>query len=187
MQKCDIWPGDGGVGPLTTWLSVMTRSSVSQHCFTALTGNPVTMSLSRPSTCSVVVSSLLPEKTTRLGIRLQPKRNRLWARLPEHHPPPASSISLTQNLAVFAAAGWCEGAESLNRKSLPFRMAHTPCCAALRTCTRERSIIPEAVLRISTVHWHYVKSAPVPDRSIMGNMGTLALGLEWTVKLSKPW
>lgn len=47
--------------------------------------------------------------------------------------PPACSISLMQNLAVVTAAGWWAGALSVNRKSLPRRMAQTPCCAALRT------------------------------------------------------
>lgn len=46
--------------------------------------------------------------------------------------PPACSISLMQNLAVLTAAGWWVSALSANKKSLPLRMAQTPCCAALR-------------------------------------------------------
>lgn len=46
---------------LTTWLSVITRSRVSQQDLTDPRGNVPISSFRRPSTCSVVVSSLLPE------------------------------------------------------------------------------------------------------------------------------
>lgn len=45
---------------LTTWLSVITRSRVSQQDLTDPRGNVPINSLRRPSTWSVVVSSLLP-------------------------------------------------------------------------------------------------------------------------------
>lgn len=45
---------------LTTWPSVITRSSVSQHDLTAARGNVPSSSFSRPNTWRVVVSSLLP-------------------------------------------------------------------------------------------------------------------------------
>lgn len=43
-----------------------------------------------------------------------------------------------QYLDVVTAAGWWLGALSPNMQSLPRRMAHTPCWAALRTCNTQQ-------------------------------------------------
>lgn len=49
-----------GVGTLTTWLRVMTRSKVSQQVFTTAAGKQGSTSRSRARTCRVVVASLAP-------------------------------------------------------------------------------------------------------------------------------
>lgn len=96
--------------------------------------------------------------------------------------PPACSISLMQNLAVVTAAGWCAGASSVNRKSLPLRMEHTPCCAALRTWEEKCNVINVLTFSNSlnfltqcNSDWKHVFSA------------VLALGLLCTEKLRRPW
>jgi hypothetical protein len=43
------------------------------------------------------------------------------------------SICWIKYLATCEAAGWCSGAPSPINSLLPFRIAHTACCAALRT------------------------------------------------------
>lgn len=120
---------------LTTWLSVITRSRVSQHDLTTPRGNVAISSFRSPSTWSVVVSSLLPEGgQLKTGLSFLYNQKAGYAsRHGETVSPPARSISLMQNLAVDTAAGWWAGELSVNRKSLPLRTAQTPCCAALRT------------------------------------------------------
>lgn len=49
-----------GVGTLTTWLRVMTRSKVSQQVFTTAAGKQGSTSRSKARTCRVVVASLVP-------------------------------------------------------------------------------------------------------------------------------
>lgn len=151
---------------LTTWLSVITRSRVSQQDLTAPRGNVTISSFRRPNTCSVVVSSLLPEEEKKkqnimLCDRIRTNRSilvRVTCKKCEHVlVPPACSISLMQNLAVATAAGWWDGALYVNRKSLPLRMEHTPCWAALRTWENEGNAMKVHKCEISTSLWrvHY--------------------------------
>lgn len=126
---------------LTTWLSVITRSRVSQQDLTAPRGNVPNSSFSRPNTWRVVVSSLLPGGRPQNGVNCHQRYKQLCISVASTlAAPPACSISLAQNLAVVAAAGWWVGALSLNRKSLPLRMAQMPCCAALRTWRQNTSV-----------------------------------------------
>lgn len=156
---------------LTTWLSVITRSRVSQHDLTAPRGNVPSSSFSRPNTWRVVVSSLLPGGR---GINCHQRCKQLCVSVASALPaPPACSISLAQNLAVVAAAGWWVGALSLNRKSLPLRMAQTPCCAALRTWRQKRSVLIRCCCAQCVMH---------SDASWEQTFGLLC-----TVKLRRPW